>query len=325
MRSTSIITFLALVFLARAQYAPPASQVGTTAVAKDSNIIRSWATEVVDFNRGYKDLNDTTLGWATFGDSTEALGMAEGNSTNVVSLGDGGAITLKLPYAVFNGPGADFVVFENSFDETFLELAFVEVSTDGFTFVRFPAYSLTDDSQEIGTFGSLDATKIHNLAGKYKQGYGTPFDLEDIKDSIGIDVNDIHFIRIVDVVGTTRTEFATYDSQGHVVIDPYPTPFDNGGFDLDGVGTIHEDSDVSVNQIDEFVVRVFPNPAQSVLMIEVSQLTTAELFDMNGRLVWSNTFLGLMPVDLTTLLNGLYLLKLTGPTGVTTKKVMVEH
>jgi len=32
----------------------------------------------------------------------------------------------------------------------------------------------------------LDATELHNLAGKYKGQYGTPFDLEDLKKDHGL-------------------------------------------------------------------------------------------------------------------------------------------
>jgi len=66
-------------------------------------------------------------------------------SLDVVSLGNGGSVTLEFGKTlVTDGPGADFVVFENAFfvdgDETqpFAELATVAVSEDGATFVDFP-------------------------------------------------------------------------------------------------------------------------------------------------------------------------------------------
>ncbi len=55
---------------------------------------------------------------------------------------------------------------------SFLELAFVEVSTDSVHFVRFPAVSLTNPAVQTGAFGTTDARNIHNLAGKYIANYG---------------------------------------------------------------------------------------------------------------------------------------------------------
>ena len=33
--------------------------------------------------------------------------------------------------------------------------------------------------------------------------------------------------------------YASYDSQGNIINDPFPTPFETGGFDLDAIGVIH--------------------------------------------------------------------------------------
>jgi hypothetical protein len=110
---------------------------------------------------------------------------------------------------------------------------------DGERFVRFPSVSLTPTDEQVDGFGSLDPTNIHNLAGKYRQGYGTPFDLEDLADSTGIDINNIRFVKIIDVVGCIQPEYASYDSEGNIVNDPWPTPFYSGGFDLDAVCVIN--------------------------------------------------------------------------------------
>jgi len=46
-------------------------------------------------------------------------------------------------------------------------------------------------------------------------------------------------VRVVDVIGSILSAYATHDSVGHVVNDPWPTPFDTGGFDLDAIGVLH--------------------------------------------------------------------------------------
>jgi hypothetical protein len=174
--------------------------------------------------------------------------MALGKS-GVVSLGDGGIATLTFSAAIFNGEGFDFAIFENSFSDDFLELAHVEVSSDGINFFRFPSVSLSPSDVQVESFGLLDATQIYNLAGKYRLFYGTPFDLQDLANELGLDINSMTHVRIIDVVGSILPEFATYDSQGNIINDPWPTPFPTSGFDLDAVGVIHQ---VGVNSLAKY-------------------------------------------------------------------------
>ena len=182
-------------------YAPPAGEPNSTAIHMDDANFVAWATGIT-VERGYNDINNPNLGYASYGDDADALGKADGNSYGVVSLGDGGVATLTFDYPITNGNGYDFAVFENAFDDTFLELAFVEVSSDGNNFFRFDSVSLTPTNVQVGSFGTLDATNLHNLAGKYRQGYGTPFDLEELKDVNSLlDVNSVTHVRIIDVVG----------------------------------------------------------------------------------------------------------------------------
>ena len=72
-------------------------------------------------------------------------GGACGGSTDVVSLGNGGWVVLEFAGdAIVDGPGPDFIVFENPFeidcnpDQVFAELGTVSVSEDGVNFTDFP-------------------------------------------------------------------------------------------------------------------------------------------------------------------------------------------
>jgi len=240
---TSLYLLSFTVLSAQGPYAPPAGQPGSTAVHKDSSAIISWATGI-EIYQGWVNIADTSVKYngsnkATFGYPAMALGNAQGGSTDVVSLGDAGIAVLTFDRPIINGPGPDFAIFENGLSDTFLELAFVEVSSDGNRFVRFPSVSLTPADIQVGGFGSLDATNIHNLAGKYRQGYGTPFDLDDVKDSTGVDTDNIRFVRVIDVTGNIDDIYATFDSRGNKVNDPWPTPFHSCGFDLDAVSILH--------------------------------------------------------------------------------------
>jgi hypothetical protein len=182
-------------------YAPPAGEPNSTAIYKDDPNFVAWATGIT-VQRGYVDISNPNLGYASYGEPNDALGKAKGDIYTVVSLGDGGVATLTFDHPITNGPGYDFAVFENSFSDDFLELAFVEVSSDGNNFFRFNSVSLTPTNTQVGSFGTLDTTNLNNLAGKYRAGYGTPFDLEELKDVNSLlDVNSITHVRIIDVVG----------------------------------------------------------------------------------------------------------------------------
>ncbi|MDR2092418.1 MAG: PEPxxWA-CTERM sorting domain-containing protein [Azoarcus sp.] len=212
-------------------FAPAAGQPGSTAIHMDDPSITAWAT-------GYENYNPSSGVAANWQTPEKALGKAVGDSYDIVTLGDQGSITLTFDGYIYNGAGADFVVFENSFGATFLELAFVEVSSNGTDFYRFDTYSFT--SSPVGGFGAVDPTNIDGFAGKYQQGYGTPFDLDLLSGYADLDLDHIQYLRLVDVKGD-GSEYDSYPAAyggPHPIYDPYPT-VGSPGFDLDAVGVIH--------------------------------------------------------------------------------------
>jgi hypothetical protein len=212
-------------------FAPAAGQPGSTAVPKDSPTIVGWAT-------GYLDYLPGSNVDAVFQTPAKALGPAVGDSLDVVVLGDAGRITLTFAKPITNGSGADFAVFENSFSDGFLELAWVEVSSNGIDFARFAGVSLTPSP--VSAFGVVDPTNITGLAGKYRQGFGAPFDLADLLPDAKVDVNAITHVRLVDIVGDGNTfdDWPAALGGPNRIYDPHPTQI-SGGFDLDAVGVIH--------------------------------------------------------------------------------------
>lgn len=214
-------------------------------VANTDARIVAWATSVSSITRGPQDIANPSGPLATFGSPSSALGPAEGTSVDVVSLGDGGSITLRFANPIANGSGTDFAVFENGFavgDFTFAELGYVDVSSDGVHFYRFASVSLTPTDEQVGPFDTIDPTDVHNLAGQFPAGEGTPFDLSDIGPQPFLDLYDVTYVRITDVVGRiapTGSYTPSLDSLGNVINDPYSTPFASGGFDLDGVAVLH--------------------------------------------------------------------------------------
>jgi hypothetical protein len=314
MKNILIILSIFFSIVCSAQFAPAAEQLGSTAIFKDSSIIKAWATACV-IERGLMQINEPDSGYAAVGDEFSAIGKAGENG--IVSLGDGGKATLTFGGAVFNGPGADFCVFENSFADDFLELAFVEVSSNGADFVRFPATSLTQDTSPIGSFGLLDPTKLNNLAGKYRGLFGVPFDLEELKDSAQLDIQNITHIRLVDVVGSLLEGLARVDQFGHKINDPWPTLFPSSGFDLDAVGLIHTTVS-NLNEVDAQILSLYPNPAVDQLNIMSEELIQfLQIISADGRVVKQtsiNTSSWLLTID--DLQPGIYFLRVQLADGV---------
>lgn len=144
-------------------------------------------------------------------------------SQHVLSLGGGGSITLEfVDNEVWDGPGPDFLVFENPFlvapgdDPTqgFFELGKVEVSDDGQTWREFP-YSVETRAGCAGWRPVLaNPDENDRLPTDPLQAGGDPFDLAEV----GLRV--IRFVRITDL-DNTRGSKGTQ------------------GFDLDAVSAIH--------------------------------------------------------------------------------------
>lgn len=267
-----------------AQFAPAVGQIGTTAIYKDSSDFIAWATSC-NVVRGYQDVSQPGGPYTNVGDESMALGKA--GADGVISLGDGGFAVLQFEAPIKDTTGPDFAVFENSFDDIFLELAFVEVSSDGTNYFRFPAISNTDTTTQTWSFGYTDATKIHNLAGKYRGMYGTPFDIADLADHILLNKKAITHVKVIDVIGCIQNQYCTRDANNHKVNDPWPTGFGSGGFDLDAVGVIHDQNHVDLKEENELLVQVLPNPAKEYLEIIVPdhQNYSVSISTLQGRVV----------------------------------------
>lgn len=320
---TILHLFILNSFFAQGPYAPPVGQSGTTAIYKDSIVFQAWATNC-ELQRNWQNISDTSLGKTTVGDTNSTIGVAGTNG--VVSLGDGGIATLTFNGFIYNDTGADFAVFENSFDGMFLELAFVEVSSNGINFFRFDAVSLTQNTVQLDNNANMDATNINNLAGKYKANYGTPFDLAELDGIPGLDVSQITHVRIIDVVGSINPLFGTYDSQNNAINDPFPTPFPSGGFDLDAIGVIYfSTTSTSIEEQLETQFNIYPNPFNDVLTIQNNEnLTiTYQITDVYGKVIVSETTTtSNIKLQTSNLKSGVYFLSITKGNERFTKKLI---
>lgn len=311
MKKNVLLFMIALLPLSlSAQFDGIVGSEGCKALHCDDVRFVEWATGC-NVMRGYMNIA-LQGGFANYGEDDAAIGKVTESTTECVSLGDGGKAVLTFQTPIANGAGYDFAVFENSLNDTFLELAFVEVSSDGENYFRFPAVSNTQTATQIGGFGTLDATKLHNLAGKHRAGWGTPFDLDDLPDNDNLDKNNVRFVRIVDVVGAINPDFATYDSQGNIVNDPYPTDFASSGFDLSGVGVINNQNNLhsAVAEIGEIQVSVFPNPCVNTLFINASNCNILLYNALGQQLQHFQSTESLLQLNMSDYSTGVYFIEL---------------
>ena len=187
-------------------------------------------------------------------------GLAAGG-THVHSLGVGGSLTLGFDVILTDGPGADLVVFENPFltgpgSSVFAEVIYVEVSSDGKQFARFPSYYYGLASSG-GSFAVSNVNMFRGLAGvcpvlagsarhpkadpqDVVTGGGDALDLADLKSHPlvikgVVKLAAIRFVRLVDVVAGKDK-----DSRGRVIQDPAA-----GSADVDAVAVIHHTQNLS--------------------------------------------------------------------------------
>lgn len=303
-------------------FAPAPGQPGSTAIHKDSSVIINWANGI-EIQRGYLNIANQSLGFASYGENSFALGAAEGDGTSVVSLGDSGVAILTFSNAIINLAGPDFAVFENGFTDDYTEFAHVEVSSDGINFFRFPSVSETPLDSQIDNFTFSDCRYVNNLAGKYRQGYGTPFDLEELVDSIGLDVNAVTHVRLIDIIGSIDPAYGTVDSQGNLINDPYPTEFPSGGFDLDAVAVLHE-APVGINELTS-TISIFPNPCSGALTIHCKGETKATIYSLPGQELFAIAFTDSKVIDLSEFSENLVLLELISNDKRFVKRISILH
>ncbi len=176
---------------------------------------------------------------------------------DLLSLGTGGQIILEFTSSeITDGPGPDFVIFENPVQpahdpsQSFVDSATVAVSSDGTNWKTFPFNIVSTDQEQLvykanytglaGVRPSLSSPSNGLSPFKPAEGGGDPFDLS----TVGL--LSARFIRITDT-GTT-TVGPTIDPDGQIIndygnlIDPNPLQPGSGisaGFDLDAIAAIH--------------------------------------------------------------------------------------
>jgi hypothetical protein len=150
---------------------------------------------------------------------------SQAGSLDVLSLGAGGSIVLSFgDRDIVDGPGADFVVFENAFwpggdpRQVFAELGEVSVSQDGETWLTFACDEAGDGEGHFSGCAGVTPTLVYDpetlVPLDPAQSGGDAFDLAKVG------LASARYVRIVD-------------------LETLPQAGTTTGFDLDAVGIIN--------------------------------------------------------------------------------------
>lgn len=328
MKNKILVLSILICKFAFAQFDPQVGFGSKFAISKDSSIIKGWATSC-KVTRGWQNYLDTTLGKATVGSEFYGTLAADGQ---VISLGDSGIAVLQFDNPISDKPGPDFCVFENGFivnntkGESHTELAFVEVSSDGINYVRFPSQCLLDSTVQKGNFEGSDVSLIDGLAGKYIMGYGTPFDLNVFANLSSVNIGKITHVRLIDVVGNKDAAYPARDKNGRKIIDPWPTPFAASGFDLDAVGVINQLYNTHIFQAKDFPFTLFPNPVNNGENLIIDNLNNAvvNITNLQGETMFVGSENQQISINVSTLKSGIYILTIAQQNKVYHQKISVN-
>ena len=153
-----------------------------------------------------------------------------------------------------------------------------------------------------------------------------------MKNISGLDVNHITHVKIIDVVGSIDNFFARRDASARKINDPWPTPFESSGFDLDAVGVLHQ---LSGNGIFESAskneqIQLYPMPLNGaeelhIICLGQSTIEQVELYDLSGKIIMMQPSMGnKLTMQLSQFDKGIYLLKIIGSDFVSVKKITIE-
>jgi hypothetical protein len=152
-------------------------------------------------------------------------GGADRGGLDVVSLGTGGSIVLSFETnPIIDGPGADFIVFENAFNQggdamnPFANPAAVSVSDDGITWTVFPCTATTFPYGSCAGWHPVYSASSNTIACTDAQAGGDAFDLAS--------------------AGVVRAKFVRIVDQGTQAC-PAGSMVNTNGFDLDAVVSVH--------------------------------------------------------------------------------------
>mgnify|MGYP001811130164 FL=1 len=95
--------------------------------------------------------------------------------------------------------------------------------------------------------------------------------------------DSVSWIRVIDVVGSIDPKYASFDSEGNIINDPWPTPFPSSGFDLDAVGAINL-RPLNVDELNSGKLGVIQF-RDGIAVVSEAGSVKYFIWDLSGRLV----------------------------------------
>lgn len=229
-------------------------------------------------------------------DSTARVEVPASAPEQICSIGLGGEIIIGFKnFIIADGPGPDFVIFENAFlnpvnNKVFAEPAVVSVSLDGINYIEFPYDSMT----LAGCAGINPVNGAQNHYDCLISG-GDCFDLAQIN------MNKARFIKIRDI------SYMPKYKQEH----PYHDPIISG-FDLDGIAGVNLEliqSDI-INDQDSIKLRI--QQINNELIIESAENNPFKLciFNMLGQLIYQDQMISKSRINIAGFSSGIYVLQI---------------
>jgi len=234
--------------------------------------------------------------------------VPEQSPDQILSLGFGGEIIVGFKdFVIEDLDGADFIIFENAFQnpatkKLFVEPAKVSVSSDGINYFEFPYSEETlDGCAGISpTIGNGEPCIPESIG-------GDAFDLADVG------LNNVSHIKITDISQIVKS------NPNHKYYDPIMS-----GFDLDAAVGLHlreKSNTVNKKVRDQFEIK---NISQNVYSIEsgflMSQLI---LYNVNGSKIDEKRFYNYEIMDCSELPAGVYFMRITAGNKIYTNKILV--
>ncbi len=268
-------------------------------------------------------------------DSTARPCAPTADPRELLSLGDGGEITLYFRRPIVNREGPDFIVFENAFyigcdtNRAFMETGIVSVSRDGQRFVEFP-FSVIDTlpiNSPRRYRGLAGVTPTNGTANPQRHGPPlidgqlSPFSGGDAFDLAVIGMDSIHYVRITDAGSRVN--------DGGILAN---------SFDLDAVVAIHQAgasrAPEMYAQVRSFKLRQnYPNPFNPTTTIGYELKTPSDVslkvYDELGRevatLVEAKQAAGVykVPFNAAGLASGIYIYRLQVGAFAESRKMML--
>jgi hypothetical protein len=217
-----------------------------------------------------------------------------------------------------------YISIRNKMEEQYTKISDVEIVIDTTKFVE-NIYIQNFNEDNINERITITKNNIVSIFEKLPKDYLTYLQINQ-------PVSD--FIIAINIIGTTKKIKTTYLIDTTFIVDdikdykmPYDSIINNYGTYIHTIGdsifTYHiaKGTSLSNQNLTTKILRIYPNPVVDNFTIEgLSKSETLNVFDLNGRVVLTQTISNNEMISVTNLSKGMYFIKVGGEIGKILKK-----